>query len=94
MRGPRWQGEDVLPGVIRYQIIQESKPLGAKLCGVCLSALEDQRTEISVRTERAPEGLSRRGGLRLCLGRVGSFGWMKRTFPVRGTWWEKMLRQE
>lgn len=53
MWGPYLQGEDILLGVIKYQVIQESRPLRTKLCGVYLSALVDQRKERSMRTERA-----------------------------------------
>ena len=91
---PCLQGEDILLGVITYPFIQESRPLRSKLCDVYLSTLGDQRKEISMRTERAPNGFSRRGGLQPCSGRVGSFGQMKRTFPVRGTWWVETLKWE
>ena len=48
---PCLRGEDILLVVIRYPFIQESRPF---VCGVYLSVSGDQREEISVRTERAP----------------------------------------
>ena len=56
-----------------------------KQCGAYLTALGDQRKEIPRRTEGARKGFSRRGGLATVFGKVGSFGYMRRTFPIRGT---------
>lgn len=93
MWGPRLQGENILLGVIKDQVIQENRTLRAEFCGAYFRALGDQRKEIPMRTERARKGFFRRGGFATTR-RVGSFGWMKRTCPVWGTWWVKVLRQE
>lgn len=53
--GPCLQGEDILLMVIRYPFIQESRLF---VCRVYLSISGDQRKEISVRTERAPDVFS------------------------------------
>lgn len=54
--GSLLQGEDILFEVIKYQFIQESRPLRAKLCGLHLNVVGDQRTEGSGRTEGATGG--------------------------------------
>ena len=53
--GPCLQGEDILLRVMRYLFIKESRPF---VCSVYLSVSRDQREEISVRTERAPDMFS------------------------------------
>lgn len=88
---PCLQGEDILLMVMRYPFIQESRPF---VCGVYLSVSGDQRKEISVRTERTPNVFSGEVDC-TCARKAGrSFGWVKRTFPARSTWWVEILRRD
>lgn len=71
MWGPRLQGENILLGVIKDRVIQESRALRAKFCGAYLSALGDQRKEIATRTGKARKGFSRRDGFATMFGEGG-----------------------
>ena len=61
--GPSFSGEDILLGALGLCFFKKQTiKIGWILCGMYLSALGDQRKEISVRTERATDWFSRRGG--------------------------------
>lgn len=94
MWSPCLQKEDILLGVVRCSFTQESRPLRAKLCAVYAGALEDQREDRAVRTERtSEEGSPEEVGRAVC-GKGGQLWMGERAFPARGTQWVEMLRQE